>query len=287
MRIYANGKVNVALDVVRRRPDGFHDLDMVMLPVDLADVMDIERLAHGPDEITADGMVLPENNTVSAALRVIRNKAKEVDPDYVPVYYRVHIQKNIPSQAGLGGGSADGAAMLKWVNQAEGLGFDEKTLAALGAMAGADVPFCVMNRPCRVKGKGELTEPFEMDWCVRCVLVKPEAGVSTPAAFRMWDEDPQVLHDVDLVQTALMDHDLELLYSTMQNALEPAAFALVPELERVRQDMSDAGLVRVMMTGSGSCLMGFSVDEDVLAGACEVLAGKYPFVRVVSAGGRL
>lgn len=285
MKIYANGKVNVALDVVRRRPDGFHDLDMVMLPIDLADCLDIE--VSQADEITVEGMVLPEHNTVSRALEVIRRAAREKDPGYVPVYYAVRIEKRIPSQAGLAGGSADGAAILKFVNEREHLGFSEGELAALGAEVGADVPFCVMNRPCRVKGMGEIVVPFEMDWNVRFVLVKPEAGVSTPAAFRLWDGGCRVPHDVDLVQTALSDRDLELLYSTMQNALEPAAFELVPELYQLRQDMSDAGLVRVMMTGSGSCMMGFSVDEEVLKQAAGLLEEKYPFVRVVSAGGRL
>lgn len=278
MKTYANAKVNLALDVIRRRKDGFHDLDMVMLPVDLADEIEIKRADEDIIEFT--GAQVPEDNTVTRALAELR-KIKPISN------YKIRVIKRIPEQAGLAGGSADGAAVLKAVNKLENLGLTESQLVSIAADVGADVPFCVMNRPCRVRGKGELVEPFAMDWNVKFVLVKPEAGVSTPAAFRSWDEDPQPLHDVDLVAQALETGNLELLYSTMANALEPAALDLTPGLEEVVQDMGDAGLVRVMMTGSGSAFMGFSVDEDVLKEAARELSKKYPFVRITKAGGRL
>lgn len=278
MKTYANAKVNLALDVIRRRKDGFHDLDMVMLPVDLADEIEIKRADEDIIEFT--GAQVPEDNTVTRALAELR-KIKPISN------YKIRVIKRIPEQAGLAGGSADGAAVLRAVNKLENLGLTESQLVSIAADVGADVPFCVMNRPCRVRGKGELVEPFAMDWNVKFVLVKPEAGVSTPAAFRSWDEDPQPLHDVDLVAQALETGNLELLYSTMANALEPAALDLTPGLEEVVQDMGDAGLVRVMMTGSGSAFMGFSVDEDVLKEAARELSKKYPFVRITKAGGRL
>ncbi len=114
--------------------------------------------------------------------------------------------------------------------------------------------------------------------------MKPEAGVSTPAAFEKWHESRTEMHDIDMVEEALVSRNEELLLSTMVNSLEPAAMALVPELESLREEMTELGLVRVMMTGSGSAMMGFSVDQEVLENAALVLKHRHPFVQVVTAG---
>lgn len=278
MKVYANAKVNLALDVVRSRPDGYHELDMVMAPLDLHDVITLIPNGTDRDVITCDAS-LPENNTVTKAMAALRQAHR------IPGY-DIHIEKHIPEQAGLAGGSADAAAVLKAVNRLEGLGLTESDLIQLGAGVGADVPFCIVDRTSRVKGIGELITPVDTDWTFDLLLVKPEEGVSTPAAFRKWEENKTELHDIDMVEEALRSQNAELLLSTMVNALEPAAMELVPALSVLREEMSELGLVRVMMTGSGSAMMGFSVDEEVLENARQVLEKRHPFVRVVKAGRR-
>lgn len=281
MKIYANAKVNLALDVVRRRADGYHELDMVMAPLSLKDTIDITPNGADTDRITCDAP-LPETNTVTKAMAILREEASCQGRTIGG--YDIHITKRIPEQAGLAGGSADAAAVIKAVNRLEGLGLGEERLYELGARVGADVPFCIAGRTSRVRGIGELIRPIDTDWGFDLLLVKPEAGVSTPAAFARWEETETGLHDIDLVEEALHKHNAELLLSTMVNSLEPAAMALVPELEQLREEMTELGLVRVMMTGSGSAMMGFSVDQEVLENAALMLRPRHPFVQVVHAG---
>lgn len=270
MRIEAPAKVNLALDIVRKREDGYHDLDMVMAPIDLYDVLEIEP---SDKDVILCSVPLPEENTISKALKLLQDR-------YGAGHYRIQVEKHIPEQAGLAGGSADGAAVIRAVNELEGLGLSVDELLALGQEVGADVPFCLVNRTSRVQGTGEIVCPLENQPELEFLLVKPDFGISTPASFARWDASCHVLHDVDLVQTALEHNDPELLYSTMANGLEPVALELEPRLGDVFEKMSEAGLVRVMMTGSGSALMGFSVDHDVLEKACAALSRLYPFVRI-------
>lgn len=281
MKIYANAKVNLALDVVRQRPDGYHELDMIMAPLSLKDTLEITPNGGTQDRITCD-RPLPASNTLTRVMEVLRQQAAGMGKTIGG--YDIHVTKRIPEQAGLAGGSADAAALMKAVNRLEKLGLSEPQLYELGARVGADVPFCIASRTSRVKGIGELVQPIRTDWGFDLLLVKPEAGVSTPAAFAKWHETETGLHDIDIVEEALCSHNEELLLSTMVNSLEPAALALVPELQTLREEMADLGLVRVMMTGSGSAMMGFSVDREVLENAALMLKHRYPFVQIVHAG---
>lgn len=277
MKVKARAKVNLALDVLKKREDGYHDLDMIMAPVALYDELEIEPADK--EEILCEGEVLPENNTLSRTMELLRENYP------IKNTYRITVHKGIPSQAGLGGASADAAALLKAVNELEHLNLSTKRLMELGAKIGADVPFCVYDAPARVRGTGEIVSPIEMDWTIPVLLVKPDAGISTPACFSACDEieDRKPL-DIDIVQDALAKEDLGLLYQTMDNALEPVACQLAPVLRCIRDELNDAGIVRVMMTGSGSTMMGFSVDEEVMEEACRKLSERYPFVRLTVIG---
>lgn len=276
MKVKARAKVNLALDVLKKREDGYHDLDMIMAPCALYDELDIEPARK--QEILCDDEVLPENNTLSRTLDLLKERYPLKNE------YRVVLNKGIPSQAGLGGASADAAALLKAVNDLEHLNLSLEELVALGAQIGADVPFCLYDRPARVRGTGEIVSPIEMDWTIPVLLVKPDVGISTPECFKACDAMKRKPLDIDIVQDALAKEDLGLLYQTMDNALEPVACQLAPVLRCIRDELNDAGIVRVMMTGSGSTMMGFSVDEEVMVEACRKLSDRYPFVRLTYIG---
>lgn len=277
MQVKAHAKINIALDVVKRMDNGYHALDMIMVPISLYDEIEIEKSDY--DHVTCQGMELPEKNTITKMLQVLRENYS------ISNGYSINVIKHIPQQAGLAGGSADAAGVCKAIMEMENLSIDESTLFTLGKKVGADVPFCLYNKWARVKGIGEEISGIDTDWKFNAVLLKPDFGISTPMAFSKWKESRPFHPDVDLVQLAVQEKNMDLLYQTMANALEPIAFELEPELNQIKMDMEDAGLVRILMSGSGSSMIGFSVDEDVLEDACKKLSEKYNFVKIITIGG--
>lgn len=277
MKVQARAKINLALDVVERMDNGYHSLDMIMAPISICDEIEIE--VGICDEVTCEGMKLPEKNTVSKMVQVLKELY------HLSSNYKISIKKHIPAQAGLGGGSADAAAVCKAILQMEGIKETEENLYEITKQVGADVPFCIHDKWARVKGIGEKITPIESDWQFNIIVVKPDFGISTANAFSKWKESRPFHPDVDLVESSIREKNMDLLYQTMANALEPIAFEIEPELNQVKMDMEDAGLVRILMSGSGSSMLGFSVDEDVIQSAYERLKEKYSFVQIVHVGG--
>lgn len=275
MEVKAFAKVNLALDITGKREDGYHDLDMIMAPVNVFDTLSVDRLDRQAveDEIFCTNETLPENNTLVKTLHAMRAQGG------LEGYYRVVLTKGIPSQAGMGGASADAAALIHALCEIESLPLDMEEKIQIGRSVGSDVPYCLVGGYARVRGTGEKVQPVFTDWKIPVLLVKPEGGLSTPESFARYDEMENRSYDIDIVEDALRKQDIGLLYQTMANALEPQAFEAIPLLETVREDLADQGLVRVMMTGSGSCMMGFCVDEELLDQAEQVLKDRYPFVR--------
>ena len=250
---------------------------MIMVPISIYDEIEIEK--NDFDVVECEGMKLPENNTVSKMIQVLK------DTYHLDSCFKVSIKKHIPAQAGLGGGSADAAAVCKAVLKMEGIEETEENLYEITKQVGADVPFCIHDKWARVKGIGEKITPIESGWKFDIVVVKPDFGISTANAFSKWKESRPFHPDVDLVESSIREENMDLLYQTMANSLEPIAFEIEPELEQVKMDMEDAGLVRILMSGSGSSMLGFSVDEEVILSACEQLKEKYDFVQIVHVGG--
>ena len=278
MKVLAPAKVNIALDVVGKMENGYHELDMIMAPISLFDELNIQPIHGSEDIILCDGAQLPEKNTIQKSIDLMRKQYAFEN------HYLVEVKKSIPMQAGLAGGSADAAAVLKTINELENLHLNESELIELGKKVGADVPFCLVNEWARVQGIGEKIRRLDCDWKFDILLVKPKEGVSTPASFSIWDSKENKPLDVDIVEEALVKKNVELLYTTMVNDLEPIGQELLPVLNTIKEDMNDLGIVRVMMSGSGSSMMGFSIDQDVLEDAKKVLKDRYEFVEVVTVG---
>ncbi len=273
MKVKAYAKVNLALDILGvRDTDGYHIMDMVNAPVSLYDELDIEPSNTEEDVISAVGFKLPGSSTLHKALAVLREHAG------LKNHYVITLTKSIPDKAGLGGGSADAAALIQALNDMEQLGLSMEDMDRLGFLVGADVPCCLHNAFTRIGGAGEQVKEIASDWHIPVLLVQGVKGISTPEAFARFESAPSSALDIDIVSDAVRKKDIGLLYQTMVNAFEPQAFEALDELVEQKEQMQDNGLVRVLMTGSGSCLMGFCVDDDVMEEACENLAEIYPFV---------
>ena len=172
MKVRAYAKVNLALDVVRKREDGYHDLEMIMAHITLHDLIYIEKIDHGI-QITANTNRMPTDQ------RNIMYKVAQllIERYQIPYGVKIHIYKHIPTQAGLAGGSADGAAVLKAMNQIFQLNLSLETLADIGKEVGADIPFCIYEKTALVKGIGEKLEFISKDFHCYVLLVKPKKGV--------------------------------------------------------------------------------------------------------------
>ena len=253
LMLKAYAKINLGLKILSKDDsDGYHILDMVTLPIELHDRIEIELLPSNYDTIiTCDDRSLPtdESNLVFKALKVLNER--------VPIKQkiRIHIHKTIPVYAGLGGGSSNAAAVLVGLNKLLKLKLSTEELCEIGSKIGSDVPLCILNKPCRVTSKGEKVESFNAKKAYKVLLVKPSVGLSTKAVYTKYDEDPITGdYDIDKLVEALKKGDNEMLFSNMGNDLEEPAFKLAYEIKNIKDSLLINGIGNVLMTGSGSCV---------------------------------
>lgn len=257
MQESAYAKINLSLDVVCRRTDGYHELSMIMLPLTFHDTLSIEF--SDEDCWTSDkAMPFDDTNTIVRAVKLMR------DTYQLKQHFKIDCHKVIPMQAGLAGGSADAAAVMRGINQLCNLNIPNTDLAALGKQIGADVPFCVINKPAYVSGIGEKIEPFKPIFDYEIILVKPAMGVSTASAFKLLDFKSAKHPDIAKIVSALKEgHDEEWL-PLIGNTLEQPAFKLVPRIGELKQQMMEDGFDAVLMSGSGSALFGLTRNHQLI-----------------------
>ena len=266
MEIKAYAKINLTLDVLRKRPDGYHDLRGVMCGISLHDKVYIEPA----DEIRFScDTPLPENNTAIKAARLfMQDTGKGAD---------IRLEKRIPSEAGLGGASADAAAVLRGMNELCGCPISEQRLYELGLMVGADVPFCLMGGCALAEGVGEILTPLPLPY-LNLVIVKGSGGVSTGALFKSL-RLPVDHPDTDGAIAAIQKSDVSALASLCENALEPPATALLPEIAEHKQLLMQSGALSAFMTGSGAAVVGMFLNAETAQQAAKALS-HLPFVCV-------
>lgn len=246
MLFFPNAKINLGLNVVRRREDGYHDIETVFYPIPVKDALEVT--AASARSFRQSGIVVdapPEKNLVMRALALME-ELYGVPP------LEVNLFKAIPFGAGLGGGSSDAAFMLKAVNQFCGLAIDDDTLETLAARLGADCPFFVRNRPAFATGTGNVFESVELDlrgW--HLCLVKPDIFVSTAAAYSHVRPAAPPLSLRDIV-----DRPVEEWRGVMRNDFEESVFGEFPEIGAIKDAMYAEGAVYASMSGSGSSVYG-------------------------------
>ena len=265
-------KINISLRVVSKREDGYHELDSLMLPIELHDSIIISTLQNSYDNfVTVDDFSngLIHYNLASTGINALAKKYG------FSTKFRVYIHKVIPMQAGLGGGSSNAAFTMKAVCQMLKLNPTDEELMELVAPFGADIPFFIRCKPSRAQGIGEILEPIEIKNNYYCLIVKPSAGCSTKEVFAIVDKNEYKPVDIDTVIKALKEGDDDLLADSIGNSLEDAAISLVPEIAQIKEALKAIGLKIVLMSGSGSSVFALSTDQSLIKKAAKQLEDKY------------
>lgn len=274
MKIKAYAKINLALDVVRKREDSYHELEMIMAPIGLHDLIYIDRISHGI-EITSNTYKMPTDKK-----NIMYQVAELLIKRYnIPYGVKIHIYKHIPTQAGLAGGSADGAAVLKAMNTMFHLGLSLEELAMIGKEVGADIPFCIYEEMAMVKGIGEKLEFIDNDFSCFLLLVKPKKGVSTKKSFDMLDLSHAEHPDILKMKHGIEVNDYQEVIESLGNTLEAPSIDMVGEIQQIKDDMLRLGFDGALMSGSGSCVFGMTQDEDLIDSVYSYFKNNYYFVR--------
>ncbi len=272
----AFAKVNLTLDVLGKRPDGYHDLKSVMQTISIRDDIEIDLDTGKPWSLHCDKERIPtdESNLAWKAAKVFFDTLKK-DPNGI----EIRITKRIPSQAGLGGGSADAAAVLRALNRHYGEPLSIVALAELGALVGSDVPFCTLCGTAMVEGRGERLRklPDLPDCCF--VVCKPDFSSSTPELYRKLDETEIAKRpDHQAMESALLAGDLGKIAENIYNVFDPVVTEEHLELNYIKSIFNSYGAVAYQMTGSGSAVFAIVPDFEFAAVICSMLKDNYPDV---------
>lgn len=257
MVVKAHCKINIGLRVVRRREDGYHDLQTIMYPVrELYDVISVEAIEGSDVEFEGRGIVVDcpvEKNLVVRAARLMQQR-------YATRGVRITLDKRVPFGAGLGGGSADATAVISAMNEIFALGIDRPTLASLAAELGSDTPFFVYDTPQYCTGRGEIMEPIDVDLRGKWLVVaKPQEGVSTAEAYG--GVRPKVPQS-DLRE--LVAQPVDRWQESIVNDFEAHVLVSHPLIAQIKQALLDAGAEYAAMSGSGSAAFGIFDQQPTL-----------------------
>jgi 4-diphosphocytidyl-2-C-methyl-D-erythritol kinase len=272
MRIKAHAKVNLFLQVKGKLENGYHDLEMVNVPIDLFD--SIQVVESDQNSFTCDKYYIPTNK--KNTMFQVQEKLDQIKK--LPAL-SIKLTKNIPSLAGLAGGSADAAALLNYLNVQYDYGFNQQELLDFASGIGADVPFCVINKLAKVTGIGESVVPLKRKLDFYLFIMKPSFGISTRELFSetTLSSDPNV--SIDKLIQGLETNNYPLFLANMTNDLQKIAIIKHPILQKLLDELTDFGFDKAMMSGSGSVIYGITQDVDLVDEAVKAFYKKVPFVK--------
>lgn len=269
MKINAYAKINLTLNVVEKRNDGYHNVDMLMQSISLCDDIQIEKIFSGIELSGTGSLPYDKTNLAYKAAKLF------FDVSGVRGGVRIYINKNIPMCAGMAGGSSDAAAVLKGLNILYGNPISKSVLLKIASRLGADVPFCILGKTARATGIGDkLTIVAPMPR--KCVLViKPPISVSTPEAYASLDFENMAHPDTEKAAEAIAKFDMKLLYSLMANSFEYSIFKKYPEIASIKSKLTELGADASLMSGSGSAVFGIFEDEQKAKDAFKIFKTDY------------
>lgn len=275
MRLEAFAKINWSLDIIGIREDGYHLMDMIMQPVSLAD--EIVLTPADNMEITTDGYPRSRADKTNLAMRAaLELKGSAGYSGGV----RIHVHKRIPMGAGLGGGSADAAAVLCGLNRLWNLGLTGDELEKTGLRLGADVPFMIRGGLARVRGIGELIEPRPCRNNYWMLIFQPCRGLSTREIFESWNPDCVRHPDTESALHALECGNLMQLSDSIGNVLEPVSSSRCPEIGEAVHSLLASGARLASMTGSGSAVFGVFSSGTEAEKAAAVLSKRWKHIHI-------
>ena len=268
----ALAKINLGLDVVRRREDGYHEVRMIMQTIHLYDRLDIKRTKESGIQIQTNLSFLPvnENNLIYKAAKLLMDEFSITDG------VSVKLDKRIPVAAGMAGGSTDAAAMLFGMNRLFSLGLTKRQLMERGVQIGADVPYCIMRGTALAEGIGEELSPLAP--MVKCpvLIAKPSISVSTKFVYQNLKLDDTTVHpDIDLLIEDIKAKKLYDIAAHMGNVLETVTIPNYPVIDEIKKHMISHGAVGAMMSGSGPTVFGLFDDEATAKKAYKAMRSSH------------
>lgn len=259
VEINAHAKINLALDVISRREDGYHELRMIMQQIELHDVLYIEEIEAGNISISCSNPNIPvdASNLVYKSWKLMSNLYKGDNG------IRIHIDKHIPAAAGLAGGSADAAAVLKGLNVLWNMGLTNQELMDIAVNIGADVPYCIMGKTALAEGIGEKLTAIQKMKETHILLARPPIDVSTAQIYKSLDLDNIKTHpDIERLIKYIRNNYQRELASNMVNVLETVTVKKYPIIEKIKLEMMRFGALGSMMSGSGPSVFGIFDDYE-------------------------
>jgi len=268
MRLQAFAKINLGLDVLGKREDGYHEVRMIMQTIRMYDQLDMRKSVEPGIHLTTNKKYIPvdENNLVWRAAKLM------MDTCGIMEGVSIHLHKVIPVAAGMAGGSSDAAATLVGMNRLFHCGLSKEKLMELGVQIGADVPYCVLRGTALAEGIGEkltVLPPMPDCWIL---IGKPGISVSTKYVYTTLDLNTDTVHpDIDGMKKALEDGNLYGITERMGNVLQDVTIPAYLEVERIKEQMKTLGAVNAMMSGSGPTVFGIFDNEEKAQEACQKL----------------
>ncbi len=255
-RAYA--KINIGLDVLRRRPDGYHEVKMIMQTVDIYDDLMLERTSGPGIQLKTDNAQLPTNrdNLICRAAALLMEEKKIAEG------VKITLTKRIPIAAGMAGGSSDAAATMRGLNALFDMGYSEKDLQRLGVKLGADIPYCIVGGTMLSEGIGEILTPLPAPPKAHLVVAKPDINVSTAFVYGNLHVERLKDHpDIDGMAKALSQGDLQGVCERMGNVLETVTVKEYPVIDQIKNLMRKMGAANALMSGSGPTVFGIFTDS--------------------------
>jgi 4-diphosphocytidyl-2-C-methyl-D-erythritol kinase len=256
MVTFPNGKINLGLNIVNKRTDGYHDIETIFYPIKLNDA--IEVIKKNNIHFSVTGLAIDgdqENNLSIKAFHLLKKDFPQLPPIHL------HLHKTIPLGAGLGGGSADGAFTLKLLNKKFDLGLSEKQLVEYSLQLGSDCPFFISNKPCFATGRGEMLEQIDLDLSqFKIVIVHPGVHVSTAWAFSTIKPGAPKKSIKEISK-----QPIETWKQELKNDFEEPVFNKYPEIKKIKDDLYTAGAIYSSMSGSGSAVYGYFEKDKPLS----------------------
>lgn len=268
MEIRAYAKINLGLDVIRKREDGYHEVKMVMQTIDIYDTLFIERCKKEGIHLRTDALYIPcdEENLVYKAAALMKREYG------LSGGIAIDLKKVIPAAAGMAGGSADAAATLLAVNEIFGLGLTKKQLMKEGVKLGADVPYCLFQGTALAEGIGEILSPLAPMPKAYIIGVKPPLDVATAAVYGALDVKAIQRHpDIDALADSLQSGDIRQIIPHMGNVLEEVTQKFHPMIGGIKERLTDLGALIAMMSGSGPTVFAIFDEEEKAEKAEEIL----------------
>lgn len=265
-RAYA--KINIGLDVLRRRADGYHEVKMIMQTVDIYDELVLERRKQPGIELRMDNSDLPSggDNLICRAADLLFREKKITEG------VNISLTKRIPIAAGMAGGSADAAAALRGLNELFDMGYSLKELQALGVGLGADIPYCLAGGTMLSEGIGEILTPLPAPPAAHLVIAKPDINVSTAFVYGNLHADRLAWHpDIDGMIAALQKGDLDGITGRLGNVLETVTVKAHPVIEQIKELLRKQGAENALMSGSGPTVFGIFKEKETAARAAEAV----------------